>query len=107
LARCHTVELYDAYWEVALRRSISSIQGVIRARAEKELQLKRGFPYIGDVRATLSPEERSMLGLMDPKDRAYYLLQKKMQERADMAELLSKLQALRHQTAMETIKNVR
>jgi hypothetical protein len=65
-------------------------------------------PFIGDViGGTLSPEEKAMIALMDPKDRARYLLQKKMQEKAEMAALLSQLQGLRHQAAMQTINNIR
>ena len=48
-----------------------------------------------------------MLSLMDPKDRARYLLQKRMQDRAESFALWSELQALRHQTAMSVINNIR
>ncbi len=44
---------------------------------------------------------------MDPKDRARYMLQKKIQEKAQMAALLSRLQSLRHQTAMQVIQNIK
>jgi hypothetical protein len=64
--------------------------------------------YAGDViGGTLTPEEKAMLAMMDPKDRARYLLQKKMQEKAEMAALCSNLQGLRHQCAMTTIGNIR
>ena len=56
---------------------------------------------------TLTNDERAMIQLMDPKDRARYLLQKRIHEKAEMAVLLSQLQALRHQTAMSIINNIR
>jgi hypothetical protein len=65
-------------------------------------------PFIGDViGGTLTTEEQVMISLMEPKDRARYLLQKKMQEKAEMAALTSQLQGLRHSTAMAVIKNIR
>jgi hypothetical protein len=59
------------------------------------------------IGGTLTNDEKAMINLMDPKDRARYLLQKRIQEKAEMAVLLSQLQALRHQTAMSIINNIR
>ncbi len=59
------------------------------------------------IGGTLTNDERAMIQLMDPKDRARYLLQKRIQEKAEMAVLLSQLQSLRHQTAMSVINNIR
>ncbi|HZH03105.1 MAG TPA: hypothetical protein VEY30_04915 [Myxococcaceae bacterium] len=59
------------------------------------------------IGGTLTNDEKAMINLMDPKDRARYLLQKRVQEKAEMAVLLSQLQALRHQTAMSMINNIR
>jgi hypothetical protein len=59
------------------------------------------------IGGTLTNDERSMIQLMDPKDRARYLLQKRIQEKAEMAVLLSRLQTIRHQTAMSVINNIR
>jgi hypothetical protein len=52
---------------------------------------------------TLSSDEKAMLALMSPSDRARYVLQ----ERAETAALLSQLQSLRHDTAMSAIDNIR
>ena len=59
------------------------------------------------IGGTLTSDERAMIQAMDPKDRARYLLQKRIQEQAEMAVLLSQLQSLRHQTAMSVINNIR
>jgi hypothetical protein len=59
------------------------------------------------IGGTLTNDEKAMIQLMDPKDRARYLLQKRIQEKAEMAVLLSQLQSLRHQTAMSVINNIR
>ncbi|WP_229070293.1 WD40 repeat domain-containing protein [Actinoplanes sp. DH11] len=59
------------------------------------------------IGGTLTDDERAMIQLMDAKDRARYLLQKRIQEKAEMAELLSQLQTIRHQTAMSVINNIR
>ena len=56
---------------------------------------------------TLSSDEKAMLALMSPSDRARYVLQERIQERAEMAALLSQLQSLRHETAMSAIDNIR
>ena len=56
---------------------------------------------------TLSSDEKAMLALMSPSDRARYVLQERIQERAEMAALLSQLQSLRHDTAMSAIDNIR
>jgi hypothetical protein len=55
----------------------------------------------------LSPEEVQMAAHLDPEDRARYLLQRKIEERAELAATLSQLQELRHQTAMDVIDNIR
>src|SRR3954469_7891111 len=47
----------------------------------------------------LTDDEQTMLALMDPKDRARYLLQKRVQETAELGALLGQLQSLRHDTA--------
>lgn len=65
-------------------------------------------PFIGQViGGTLSASEKNMIKMMDEKDRARYLLQKRMSEKAEMAVLLSQLQALRHQTALSQMRNIR
>jgi hypothetical protein len=56
------------------------------------------------IGGTLTDDDRALIQLMDPKDRARYLLQKRIQEKAEMAGLLSQL---RHQTAMSIINNIR
>jgi len=56
---------------------------------------------------TLSSDEKAMLALMSPSDRARYVLQERIQERAETAALLSQLQSLRHDTAMSAIDNIR
>jgi hypothetical protein len=55
----------------------------------------------------LSPEEVQMAAYMDPDDRALFLLQRKMEERAELARLVSQVQELRHQTALDVINNIR
>ena len=55
----------------------------------------------------MSSDEKAMLALMSPSDRARYVLQERIQERAEMAALLSQLQSLRHETAMSAIDNIR
>lgn len=57
------------------------------------------------IGATLTRAERDFINLMDPKDRARVLLQRRVQEKSEMAVLLSQLQALRHQTAMTLLPN--
>ncbi|MEV4641128.1 hypothetical protein AB0J80_27680 [Actinoplanes sp. NPDC049548] len=59
------------------------------------------------IGGTLSDDERAMIRLMDPKDRARYLLRKRIQEKAEMAVLLSELQSLRHRTALAVIADIR
>ncbi|MEU0394302.1 tetratricopeptide repeat protein [Streptomyces sp. NPDC006208] len=56
-----------------------------------------------------SQDERVMADLssMSPKDRARYLLQLRLNEEDEMGVLLTQLQALRHQTAMSIIDNIR
>lgn len=67
-----------------------------------------GTHNIGDVAGTnMSNDERQMLAEMDPKDRNRYLLQKRMQEKAEIASLLSNLQKMRHDAAMAIISNMR
>ncbi len=56
---------------------------------------------------TLTGDEKALLSLMDPSDRARYLLQKRTQDQAETAVLLSQLQSLRHQTALSAINNIR
>ena len=66
-----------------------------------------GTHNIGDVAGTnMSNDERQMLAEMDPKDRNRYLLQKRMQEKAEIASLLSNLQKMRHDAAMAIISNM-
>ena len=75
-------------------------------------QFDPGFADPSNLRGTviggaLTNNELAMIQLMDPKDRARYLLQKRISEKAEMAVLLSQLQSLRHQTAMSVINNIR
>lgn len=65
-------------------------------------------PFIyGTIGGILTDEEKAMVNLMEPKDRARYLLQKRIQEKAEMPVLISQLKSLRHQTAMSVISNIR
>jgi hypothetical protein len=59
------------------------------------------------VDSGLSPEESAVAAQLDPEDRARFLLQKRMQQQAEIASLLAQIQQLRHQTAMNTINAVR
>jgi hypothetical protein len=59
------------------------------------------------IGGTLTAAERAMIQLMGPQDRARYLLQKRSDEKTEMAVLLSQLQGLRHQAAMSVINNIR
>ena len=54
-----------------------------------------------------SPDETALLKKLDPKDRERYLLQRRMQDKAEMAALLSSVQNVRHQTALSVINNIR
>jgi hypothetical protein len=63
---------------------------------------------IGDVIGQeLSPEEEAMLAHLPAKDRNRYKVQKRLQEQAQMMGLLSQIQALKHQMAMQVIQNIR
>jgi hypothetical protein len=55
----------------------------------------------------LSPEDAAFAAQADPDDRARFLLQKQMQQRAESAALVSQVAELRHQTAMEVINSIR
>jgi len=55
----------------------------------------------------LAPEEVQVAASLDPEDRARYLLQRKIEEAAELAAALSQLQELRHQTAMDVIDSIR
>ena len=55
----------------------------------------------------LSPEEAAVVAQLDPDDRARFLLQKRLQQRAEIASLLAQLQQLRHETAMSVINSIR
>lgn len=59
------------------------------------------------VGTDLSDDEKELLKTMEPKDQARYLLQKRMQEKSEIASLLSNLQSMRHQAAMSIIGNIR
>ncbi|AGZ42474.1 hypothetical protein AFR_21010 [Actinoplanes friuliensis DSM 7358] len=59
------------------------------------------------IDGTLTKDERAKVELMDPKNRARYLLQKRIEEKGEMAVLLSQLQSQRHRTAMSVINNIR
>jgi hypothetical protein len=59
------------------------------------------------VTPDLSPEEQQLVSVMDPEDRARYLLQKRMADEARMAALLAEVLAERHETAMSVIDNIR
>jgi TIR domain len=81
---------------------VANLSPADRARRLEELRFDESF-----IGGTLSPEEQAMIRLMEPEDQARYLLQKRMQEKAEKAALLSQLQSLRHQTAMSVINNIR
>jgi hypothetical protein len=55
----------------------------------------------------LTEDEQAMVDLMSPEDRARYLLAKRINDKAEMAVLLSQLQSQRHQTSMSVINNIR
>jgi hypothetical protein len=55
----------------------------------------------------LSAEESALVAQMDPADRARYLLQRQLAERAELAALSSRLIELRHDEAMSVIRNIR
>lgn len=59
------------------------------------------------IGGTLTDDERAMIQQMDPKDRARYLLQKRIDEKAETSVLLSQLQSVRHQQAMSVINDIR
>jgi hypothetical protein len=64
-------------------------------------------PAPDDDGLALTPGEQQLLNLMDPKDRARYLLQKRMQEVSETAALLGSIAGVRHATAMQVINNIR
>ena len=55
----------------------------------------------------LSADEQAMIALMNPPDRARYLLQRQIQEKAELAARLSRLESLRHDAAKSLIDNIR
>lgn len=55
----------------------------------------------------LTPEERALLAQLDSSDQKRFLLQQGIQEKAELAALLSDLARLRHETAMSIINNIR
>ena len=57
------------------------------------------------IRGILTNAENTTINLMHPKDRARHLLQKRIEEKAEMAVLLSRLQALRHETAASVVND--
>lgn len=61
-------------------------------------------PIVG---SELSPEEAALVALLDPDDRARFLLQKRIQQKSEMASLVAQLQQLRDETAMSVINNIR
>jgi hypothetical protein len=110
LSRYPIVEIYPFNWEAAVARLVHKIVADVReaARLEQQVVEQIASPWIGDVvGGVMSPGERAMLGRMEPKDRARYLLQMKMQEKAELAALVVNLQALRNQNSMKIISNVR
>jgi hypothetical protein len=78
-------------------RRCGSRVGIVARRARRSDQ-------VGRSRHT---EEQQMVSLMDPDDRARYILQKRMSDRAQMAALLADIQAKRHEAAMSVINNIR
>ena len=69
--------------------------------------LEAGAAAAPSVDSGLSPEEAAIAGQLDPADRARFLLQKRMQQRAEVAALVSQIAELRHQTAMSVINSIR
>ena len=59
------------------------------------------------IGAQLSPEEAAIAAQLDPDDRARFLLQKQVQQRAELAALVSQIAELRHQTAMDVVNSIR
>ncbi|MGQ0573775.1 MAG: hypothetical protein ACT4RN_06170 [Pseudonocardia sp.] len=83
------------------------VEQLVRLLRTSEVPTPTG-DTIGDaIAGVLTPQVQAMLALMEPKDRARYLLQKKQQQRAEVTALLSQLQGLRHSTAMSVIRNIR
>ena len=69
--------------------------------------LEAGAAAAPIVGSELSPEEDALVALLDPDDRARFLLQKRIQQQAETASLLAQVQQLRHETAMSVINNIR
>ena len=69
--------------------------------------LEEGAAAAPTVGSGLSPEEAALIAQLDPDDRARFLLQKQMQQRAEVATLVSQITELRHQTAMDVINSIR
>ena len=61
-------------------------------------------PVVGEE---LTPEEAALVGQLDPRDRARFLLQKRIQEQAEIASLLSQVHQLRHDTAISVVNGIR
>jgi hypothetical protein len=59
------------------------------------------------IGAPLTNDERALLGLMEPQDRARYLLQKRITDKARTTILLAQLQNARHVAAMRVITGIR
>lgn len=101
-------------WQLAL----SNLRGAFRLR----WTLSRGAsrraepPPTADVPAvaagtvigaTLPRWQRHLLRFMSPRRRARYLLRRRIKDKAATGILLEQLSALRHQTAMSIINNIR
>jgi hypothetical protein len=80
-----------------------AVLGTVRPQPERTPEVR----LVAASAPVLSPEEQQLVALMDPSDRARYLLQRRIAEKAEAAALLSAVQRARHETAMSVIGSIR
>ncbi|MET7608517.1 hypothetical protein ABZS96_40255 [Streptomyces avermitilis] len=105
----------DAFtrWQLAL----SNLRGVLRLRwslargsSRKAESPPASFPTVTAgvvIGGTLPWWRKRLLRFMSPRRRAGYLLRQQLKDKDAMAMLLKQLQAIRSQTAMSVIDNIR
>lgn len=91
--------LYGSYYSGAVNLSPgSNVAGDIEVG---------GSWGVGDViGSTLSAEEYQLYQQLEPKERARFLLQKKIQEHAELVQLLANLLKIKHDTSMGVISKI-
>jgi hypothetical protein len=94
-------------WRLAAWAMAATVVSAVLGTAGPQSVAPAEVRLIAASFADLSPEEQQLLALMDPADRARYLLQKRIAEKAETAALLADLQAKRHDTAKSVIDNIR